>query len=174
MNEFSPETSEAMPKEIERRFLVRSIPTELDLNRTARIKMHQGYLTNGPDGSVRIRSENDKFFWTFKRKTGRHEAERDQPETEISKDQFDTMWPATEGRRLEKTRYKIPSGKHTIELDIFEGKNSGHMIAEVEFDSTEEADIFAPPEWFSNEVTSDPKFSNANIAEAGFPLDFWD
>ena len=81
------------------------------------------------------------------------------------------MWPGTEGRRIEKTRYELPlaDGTGTIELDIFEGENTGHIMAEVEFASTEAADAFEAPQWFGADVTADKAYGNASIAEHGFP-----
>jgi adenylate cyclase len=45
------------------------------------------------------------------------------------------LWRLTVGRRLEKTRYRIPLGRLTIELDVFHGKLRGLIVAEVEFAS---------------------------------------
>ncbi len=83
------------------------------------------------------------------------------------------MWPATMGKRLEKTRYKIPYGSHIIELDIFEGRDAGNMLAEVEFDTQSIACSFDPlvPDWFGREVTEDMRYSNAYISDHGFPAE---
>lgn len=155
--------------EIERKFIIDALPPEIYLSQYPDEKIVQGYLANGPDGAVRVRRKGDEYFWTFKAATPGHAAERIELETQISPQQFEDMWPGTEGRRLEKTRYKIPFGDHTIELDIFEGDNAGHILAEVEFDSTANADTFQAPEWFGPEVTSDRRFGNASIAEDGWP-----
>lgn len=157
--------------EIERKFIIDALPAGLDLWSYPGEKIDQGYLANTSDGADRIRRKGDKFFWTFKRALGGHVAERIELECEITKEQFETMWPGTEGRRLEKTRYKIPHDGHVIELDVFEGDNTGHMLAEVEFASTSDSDMFTPPEWFGTDVTPDKRFGNSNIAEAGFPAE---
>lgn len=156
--------------EIERKFVINALPHGLDLESLPNKKIYQGYLASTPDEAVRIRRKGDKFFWTFKKAPAGHAAERVELECEITKQQFDTMWPGTEGRRLEKTRYEIDHGEHTIELDIFEGDNAGYMLAEVEFSSTADADMFQPPDWFSTDVTADTRFANTSIAEDGFPV----
>lgn len=159
-----------IPTEIERKFVIEALPEGLDLNALPSKKIDQGYLANGPEGAVRVRRKGDKYFWTFKTASTQHSAERVELECEITQAQFDTMWPGTAGKRVEKTRYEIPFDGHVIELDIFEGENAGHMLAEVEFSSTSNADAFEPPEWFSRDVTADKAFGNANIAESGFPV----
>jgi len=157
------------PTEIERKFLVTALPGDLDLTQYPAEKIDQGYLANTPDCAVRVRSKGERYFLTYKSAPTDHAAERVELETELTEDQFTTMWPGTVGKRLEKTRYRIPFGDNTIELDVFEGDNSGHILAEVEFSSTDEADLFQSPEWFSDDVTPDKRFGNSNIAEFGFP-----
>lgn len=156
--------------EIERKYLVRELPPELaNLSLYPSREIRQGYLASGPQGSVRLRQKGSRFFATFKSKPVEHYAQRVELETELSETQFSDLWGGTEGRRLEKTRYEIKYGPHTIELDVFRGDNEGHMLAEVEFDSTEEADDFVQPDWFGPEVTNDGKYGNSSIAEFGFP-----
>jgi adenylate cyclase len=89
---------------------------------------------------------------------------RTEVEIEISKEQFDSLWGATEDKRVEKIRYEIPLEEHTIELDVYDGELKGLVIAEVEFVSVEESARFVPPDWFDKEVTYDKKFRNRNLA----------
>ncbi len=164
-------------REIERKFIIdTAIVADLkkhgfQLDGYPHEKIDQGYLANTPDGAVRVRRKGPKFFLTYKAASASHVAERIELETELTADQFEAMWPGTEGRRVEKTRYKVPSGDgvHTIELDVFEGEHAGHVLAEVEFASTAEADAFQPPVWFGTDVTADKAYGNASIAEHGFP-----
>lgn len=156
-------------KEIERKFVIDKIPEDFDLGSFPSKKIYQGYLVNTAECAVRLRRKGAAFFLTYKTASKEHAAERVELETELSEVQFDTMWPGTAGKRLEKTRYEIPYGNHVIELDVFEGANTGHVLAEVEFKSTSEADIFQPPGWFSRDVTADRAYGNSNIAEFGFP-----
>lgn len=160
---------ELLTTEIERKFIVDALPEGLDLEPLNGKKIYQGYLANTPESIVRIRQKGDEYILTFKEDKGGHAAECVELECEISEEQFTKMWPGTQGRRLEKTRYEIAYGNHTIELDVFEGVNQGHMLAEVEFGSTSDADMFQPPEWFGVDVTSQTQFANASIAEQGFP-----
>ncbi len=173
-----PESSKEIgsSKEIERKFLVEPIPDQYILRAIyEHVKIAQGYLVVSESGAVRLRQKGDKYFITYKSSAGNHEAERTELETALTKEQFDTLWPGTEGRRLEKTRYVVPQGipypQYIVELDVFEGLNDGHALAEVEFTSTAEADNFTPPGWLGREVTADKRYGNASISERGFPAD---
>jgi CYTH domain-containing protein len=91
-------------------------------------------------------------------------------ELEIEPGRFDRLWPLTEGRRIEKRRYEIPSeAGWTIELDVYAGALGGLVVAEVEFPSEQEAAAFAPPEWIGREVTDDPRYKNRRLACEGAP-----
>ena len=171
-NDSLPGKEVGLPKEIERKWLIDAVPTELDLNTYPSNRIRQGYLMTGPDGAVRVRQKGEKFFLTFKQPPTDHVASRTELETELTEKQFTKMWPGTEGKRVEKTRYQIPRGSHMIELDVFEGDNAGNILAEVEFVSTLAADQFEGPEWFTRDVTADPRFGNSQIAVAGFPQDY--
>jgi CYTH domain-containing protein len=75
------------------------------------------------------------------------------------------LWPLTAGRRIEKTRYRIPaSGGQTIELDVYGGHLAGLITAEIEFDSPDAAAAFVPPSWVGREVTDDPSYKNKRLA----------
>lgn len=167
----SPEKEQKqLPIERERKFLVTSVPEQIDLSQMDGEHIEQGYLANGSGkNTVRIRKKDNSFFWTVKQKYGSNPGERIELECEITEDQFDIMWPATEGRRIEKTRYEIPCGDSTIELDVFGGENAGKMLAEVEFSTSLDADFFTPPDWLGPEVTDDGRFSNSKISKSGFP-----
>lgn len=152
-------------QEIERKWLVHDLP-ELGELRSDRII--QGYLAISSDGTeVRIRRKGDKCFETVKSQGG---LARDEIEIEISHDQFRLLWPATEGRRLEKTRYVLPWNGHQLELDVYQNGLAGLVIAELEFGSLDESRRFRPPAWFGEEVTDDPWYKNNSLALHGRPV----
>ncbi len=78
--------------------------------------------------------------------------------------QFATLWPATAGRRLRKTRYEIPWKNLKIEIDIYHGRNHGLMVAEVEFPSQASCRQFKSPRWFGREITGEKRYSNVRLA----------
>ena len=151
--------------EIERKFLVKELPKLPGL--TSGTRVDQGYIAVGSDGTeVRLRRKGERFLQTVKRGSG---LKRSEVEVELSRDQFDSLWPQTEGRRVTKDRYEIPHEGRLIELDVFHGVLEGLIIAEVEFDSVDDSAEFAPPKWFGEEVTEDEKYRNRSLAINGHP-----
>jgi adenylate cyclase len=149
--------------EIERKFLVAAIPD----NPGPGTRILQGYLPlASEDTELRVRRKGDETVLTVKRG---HGLDRGEQEVAISDEVFETLWPLTEGRRIEKTRYELPHGDATIELDEFGGELEGLLVAEVEFDSLRASELFEEPEWLGREVTSDPAYANRMLAERGRP-----
>jgi adenylate cyclase len=149
-----------MPLEIERKFLVRKLPDDLATRPCTQIS--QGYLVSTDDGlQVRLRKKADRYSLTYKRGLGNVREER---EVALTPEQFHALWPATEGKRLIKTRYEIPFGRRVVEIDIYGGRHEGLVVAEVEFDDEKEAKTFQPPDWLGDDVTGDPRYSNQLLA----------
>lgn len=150
--------------EIERKWLVAEAPAEALVAPSERIE--QGYLTIGSDGAeTRLRRRGDRCSLTVKSGSGLVRAEH---EIEISVDQFEALWPATEAARLVKRRHALHAEDgHLIELDVYEGTLSGLIVAEVEFDDPWGATAFIEPHWFGAEVTDDPAYKNQRLALVG-------
>lgn len=147
-------------REIERKFLVKELPP--GLNRFRNYPIAQGYLADEPGGRhVRMRKKGKTASLTFK--VGRGSA-REEREIKLSPKQFASLWPATTGRRLRKSRYEIPWKSFLIELDIYRGRNTGLIVAEVEFRSRLACRKFKPPSWFGREVTGEKRYSNVRLA----------
>ena len=147
-------------REIERKFLVREIPEQLKQRRHYQIA--QGYLASEPGGRhVRLRKKGKTASLTFKVGRGAHREER---EIKLSPKQFAALWPATAGRRLRKVRYDIPWRNLLIEIDVYRGKHSGLVVAEVEFPDLVTCREFKPPRWFGREVTGQKPYSNVRLA----------
>ena len=147
-------------REIERKFLVRKLPADLTTHPFTEIS--QGYLVSMDEGlQVRLRKTGERYSLTYKRGTGNVREER---EVELTAEQFHALWPATEGKRLVKTRYEIPFGDRTVEIDLYHERHEGLVVAEVEFDEEEEAKNFQPPNWLGDDVTGDPRYSNQLLA----------
>ncbi len=152
--------------EIERKFLVEQPPPDLESHPSGEIE--QGYVAITDDGvEVRLRRYDGRAFLTIK---SAGELQRAEEEIEIDERRFRSLWPLTEGRRIEKRRYRIPaSGGTTIELDVYAGSLAGLIVAEVEFDSEAAARAFEPPPWFGSEVTEDSRYKNRRLAVEGRP-----
>lgn len=147
--------------EIERKFLVKKIPDNLDTYEM--IDMIQGYLNTAP--VVRVRKENDDYVLTYKGSGLLSHSEYNLP---LNKEAFEHLLKKCDGIIISKSRYKIPIENNlTAELDIFKGDLDSLKLVEVEFDSVEEADNFTPPEWFGADVTTDGRYHNSYISKYG-------
>lgn len=159
--------------EIERKFLVREMPDNLE--QYPHSELEQGYLASGHGATVRIRRDGDKYILTLKKKpkdlgSTREEAlVRIEIEEEIDEDLFSRLSKHCETPMLRKTRYRIPYGKYTIELDLYHGVLEGLATAEIEFPSYEEAESAKVPEWFGKDVSEDKRYRNVRLATLTSP-----
>lgn len=143
--------------EIERKFTVKELP-ELTMYKYHDIV--QAYLNRNP--VMRIRRQDEEYFFTYK---GKGLLAREEYNLPLNKESFDNLLPKADGKVIAKRRYLIPYEKYTIELDIFEGDLAPLIIAEVEFDSVDEANAFVAPEWFDLDVTENPAYHNSNLSK---------
>jgi adenylate cyclase len=146
--------------EIERKFLVKTMPV---LSHAQKTYIHQGYITHSNDSvEVRLRQKDEQYFITVKSGSGMVRSER---ETSIEQKQFETLWPDTQGKRIEKHRWTGQLNTlETFELDVFMGELESLVLVEVEFSSIKEADDFQPADWFGREVTADKRYKNKALA----------
>jgi CYTH domain-containing protein len=127
-----------------------------------RFEIEQGYLATESAGrQVRLRRRDNRASLTFKVGRGSHREER---EIRLSAKQFAALWPGTEGRRLRKVRYEIPWKNVVIGIDVYLGRHSGLVVAEVEFPDRLTCRKFKPPSWFGREVTGEKRYSNVRLA----------
>ncbi|MDB5358698.1 MAG: hypothetical protein JWN24_5151 [Phycisphaerales bacterium] len=156
--------------ERERKFLVTKPPAGLTKYPHKRIR--QGYLAlpNPRDPTpveVRVRDEAGKHVLTVKSGRGSRRTEVELP---IPDDAFRSLWRLTQGRRIDKVRYRILLDDDlTVEFDVYRGKLLGLMTAEVEFASARQLRRFRPPQWLGREVTGRDEFSNARLATMDKP-----
>lgn len=143
--------------EIERKFLIGNIP---DLSEYKYHEIEQAYLNTNP--VVRIRKEDDTYYLTYK---GKGFMAREEYNLPLNKESYEHLLKKADGNIISKRRYLIPYDKYTIELDIFTGVFQGLVIAEVEFDSVDEANSFIGPDWFVEDVTSDKKYHNSYLSK---------
>ena len=124
------------------------------------MRIAQGYLTQDPDRSVRIRLAGENAWITVK---GRSHG--------ITRAEFEYPIPATDARELlgmclpsviDKTRHRIEHHGHVWEVDVFHGENDGLVIAEVEL--ADESETPQLPPWLGMEVSDDARYLNTNLA----------
>lgn len=147
-----------MSVEIERKFLVKASFKEFSKNC---VYIVQAYLSISPKCSIRVRICGDKAYLTIKGESSASGLSRYEWERELTVDEARDLIKLSEFEAIEKTRYYIPLGKHCYEVDVFEGKNRGLIMAELELDSEEET--FEKPYWLGAEVTGDTRYYNASL-----------
>ncbi len=69
---------------------------------------------------------------------------------------------------LWKDRYTLLLDGRKYALDIFGGRLSGLVLAEIELDSDEEFASLAPPPWTRAEVTGDSRFTGGALCRASY------
>lgn len=153
-----------MAQEIERKFLVKS-GTNIDSLGDAQ-RIIQGYLSSVKERTVRVRVKGDKGFLTIKGIGNASGASRYEFEKVITVDEANELFNICEPGIIDKTRTKVPAGKHTFEVDRFFGDNEGLVVAEIELE--EEGESFERPEWLGEEVTGDPKYYNSMLMKTPF------
>ncbi len=144
--------------EIERKFTVKKLPEDLEQYTCKRIE--QAYLCTQP--VVRVRRKGEEFWLTCK---GEGFLVREEFELPLEEHAYEHLLSKADGLVIRKDRYHIPCGEYTIELDVFDEPHAPLVIAEVEFPSVEQAEMFKVPDWFDQDVTDDPAYSNSNLSK---------
>ena len=146
--------------EIERKFLVRQLPDNLTSCPSRQIC--QAYLCTDP--MVRVRRDSEEYYLTYK---GKGFLAREEYNLPLNREAYEKLASKAEGNIISKTRYLIPLEESglTIELDVFDEPFAPLVLAEVEFESIDEAKAFTPPDWFGDDVTEDKHYSNSYLSE---------
>ena len=148
-----------MAKEIERKFLVASDAWRAAATGSKRIV--QGYLSDGHGVTVRIRIFDDaRAVLTIK--AGGTVLSRDEYEYDVPLADGRELVAHAEGRVIEKRRHAVPYAGRDWEVDVFEGRHAGLVLAEIEMES-EDAEVELP-DWVGEDVTGDPRYYNSALA----------
>lgn len=152
--------------EIERKYLIHSIPFSLDTYSFHEIE--QAYLCTNP--VVRIRKQDDTYILTYK---GKGLMVREEYNLPLNEEAYHHLLQKADGVVIKKRRYLIPYSlaeqSYTIELDIFSDTYEGLQLAEVEFETEAECNAFIPPEWFGEDVTFSKKYHNSTLSAINPP-----
>lgn len=147
-----------MAIEIERKFLVKS---DAWREGPAGERIVQGYLCRDEERTVRVRIKGEKGFLTIK---GSSEGiARKEFEYEIPREEAEELLQICVPPLLDKVRYERRCGGHLWEIDEFAGENKGLIVAEIELE--DEATEFEKPDWLGEEVSDDPRYYNACLAD---------
>lgn len=153
-----------MPVEIERKYLVVGSGWK---DAAIGTRLSQGYLSQDPERSVRVRIAGDKAYLTIKGVS-----------RGITRQEFEYPIPTNDAEQLlalclpeiiSKTRYAVDVNHRQWDIDEFHGENEGLVVAEIELDS--ETDAVELPAWIGQEVSDDPRYYNASLSK--LPYSRW-
>jgi len=148
-----------MPREIERKFLVKNDEWRRLAHRSQR--MSQGYLASGGRVSLRVRIAGDEARLNMK--TGGLVASRQEYEYPIPIADARELLALAIGPLIDKTRHFVEHGGMTWEVDEFHGDNTGLVVAELEL--TREDEQFPRPPWAGVEVTQLARYYNSCLVK---------
>jgi adenylate cyclase len=155
-----------MAVEIEHKFLLANNEWRKQVSYS--VKYKQGYLSAVATSSIRVRISDEQAWLNIKSATigtHRHEYEYEIPLS----DAHEIMSNLCRKPIVEKTRHLVIHDGNTWEIDEFEGDNDGLIVAEIEL--TEVGATFSTPTWLGEEVTSDHRYYNNNLAS--HPYSVW-
>lgn len=154
-----------MASEIERKFLVK----DESWRESARdpLSIRQGYIVGSSKASVRVRVAGNRAWLNMKSATAG--ITRAEFEYEIPTADAEQILKALCVRPLiEKIRYFVDHVGHRWEVDVFEGENTGLVVAEIELRSEDES--FERPPWAGKEVSDERRYYNASLVERPYSL----
>lgn len=147
-----------MSVEIERKFLV--INDDYKRMASASHRIVQGYLSTDPQATVRVRVLDNLAFVTIKSKTvGCSRGEWEYPVPVADAEEMLALCRS----KIEKTRWIVPFGGRTWEVDEFGGRLHGLILAEIELPSEDAP--YDLPSFAGRDVTGDPQYYNSNLAQ---------
>ena len=156
-----------MALEIERKFLVKDDSYKQMAFSYSRIA--QGYICSARGRTVRVRIRDEKGYLTIKGPSEEGGLSRYEWEKEIPLADAKELMKICEPGMIDKTRYLVPSGNHTFEVDEFYGDNEGLVVAEVELN--DENEVFEKPLFIGEEVTGIAKYYNSFLMK--YPYKDW-
>jgi CYTH domain-containing protein len=124
------------------------------------VHFKQGYLSSNEQRLVRVRIQDNNASLTIKG-----------PACGVTRTEFEYSIPLSDAATLLSTLCEQPLiDKHrhtevhfgkTWEIDVLHGLNEGLVLAEIELESEDEK--FVLPAWVVAEVSTDPRYFNANL-----------
>ena len=154
-----------MALEIERKFLVRD-ETWRDLF-TSKQEIIDGLIAVSDGRKVRVRICDQRATLAVKART--ESLANVEFEYEIPRADAEEMLAHHCLRAgLAKTRYFVPDGPLTWQVDVHKGTLAGVILAEVELPS--EMTELVPPAWVGQEVTGNPDYKKTNMVNARVEL----
>lgn len=136
-------------QEIERKFLIRSLP--VDLEHATFTSYERFYLY--ADESVEMRIQKKDGQYELERKVASsHLWIRDSYKIEITEMEFLNLQKSVIGNQILYKKYRAMSSPN-VSIKKYAGNVEGFMLAEIGFLTLEEAEQFQPFDWLDREIS---------------------
>jgi CYTH domain-containing protein len=145
--------------ERERRFLLRSRPTDIEVVGTRHITDAYIEGTRLRLREMRVEGGETKFKLTQKIPEPGPGAQQGWITTIYLTEPEYALLSQLPAKKLKKTRLSVPP----FGIDIFEGALEGLVMAEAELDSAHDAAALTIPSWAVHEVTADPRSTGGEL-----------
>ena len=152
-----------MALEIEKKFLVLNDSFKKISYRS--INITQGYIFSSENRILRVWTTPEKSKITIKSGS---DIVRNEYEYQIPSEDAQELLLLSNGYIIDKIRYLIKFEGFIWEVDVFLKENEGLIVAEIELE--QENQKFIKPNWVGEEVSSDKKYYNYNLAEKPYSL----
>lgn len=151
--------------EFERKFLIKPTMVAAVLARAQSVQeLQQGYFMENDSRCVRVRRVGEDFILTFKTATG-DVGKAGEVELSVDPEKGTELLSQCE-TGVHKVRHCVQEGEFLWEIDVFQGHNTGLVLAEVELESDAASERLSAqlPDWVEREVTGQAEYFNTALA----------
>lgn len=153
-----------MKQEIERKYAVKYLPENLEIEKIVDIK--QAFTYRDENTIIRVRKLQERYpenkinyIYTLKTKGDIQYdnkytiGKKYEIENEIPEEMYEDLIKRNISSIINKTRINIPIQKNLkVEIDVYKDYLEGLLTAEVEFPTEEDAQNFEKPDWLGEEL----------------------
>ena len=155
--------------EVERKWVVDPAKIPYDLSEKPKTHIIQNYVSYDPTTRIRSVNDGEQYILTIKAKGGnKSKFSHEEYEFEIDQKDYYHMVKRVIGYTVDKDRYLFfdETGRE-IEFDVFHGVHEGLVYYETDFETSDEAASFIPPDFVLKEVTQDRRYNNTSLSKTG-------
>lgn len=145
-----------MKKEIERKFLVKTLP---NLENLEKVEYERYFIFKNSNVEIRIQKKWNKF--EFERKEKLSELSSSKQKFEISKEEFEYL-KSISNSSIIRDSYLISTNPE-ISIKVYHWKFEWLVRVEVEFLDEDSAKEFIPLDWFWKEITDLPLWKDSKL-----------
>ncbi len=150
-----------------KRFIIDKLPDPIT-PADEHLQIFENYIG---DGGLRLRSarlpSTDERWRFFERRERNGKYGIATSSLPIGKDEYEGMRPLR-GREIRKNRYQLEDSGRTFEIDVFLGDLWGLNVATLFLESESEAERFEAPGFCLLDISEDPFFDGASLADKNF------